>query len=163
MLDHLSHSLQTLPLFLAVGLRERPIRPLPIEDLVDVLRASLIDGRLSRETIAITGAEELLLSDAVRRVARVLGRRVLIVPAPLFVHRLLARVFEMAMRVPLVARAQVRILEEGVVEAAGGAAVAPPDDLAPRRRFTDTQIRGGLPERGGFTFRDLRCYATVPR
>jgi NADH dehydrogenase len=88
---------------------------------------------------------------------------VLIVPAPLFVHRLLARVFEMAMRVPLVARAQVRILEEGVVEAAGGAAVAPPDDLAPRRRFTDTQIRGGLPERGGFTFRDLRCYATVPR
>lgn len=112
MLDHLSHALQTMPLFLAVGMREKPIRPLPVAELVNVLRASLVEGRLSRKTVAITGAEELLLSEAVRRVARVIERHVLVLPAPFLLHRILARVFELTMRVPLVARAQVRILEE---------------------------------------------------
>jgi hypothetical protein len=47
----------------------------------------------------------LLLSEAVRRVARVIDRRVLVLPAPFLLHRILARVFELTMRVPLVARA----------------------------------------------------------
>ena len=38
-----------------------------------------------------------------------------------------------------------------------------PDDLTPRLPFSDEQIRAGLPERGRFTLRDLRCYATMPR
>src|SRR5207253_2061635 len=107
------------------GLRQKPIRPIPIDDLVDILRASLIDDRLSRATVAVTGAEELMLTDAARRVARILGRRILIIPAPLFVHYALAHVFELLMKVPLVALAQVRILSEGVVEA------APPADELP--------------------------------
>src|SRR5437773_11327107 len=74
MLDHLSHSLHTLPLFATVGMREKPIRPLAIEDLIDLMRAVLAGRRLSRETVAVTGAEELYLSHAARRVARVLGR-----------------------------------------------------------------------------------------
>ena len=157
MLDHLSHSLLTIPIFLAVGIREKPIRPVAVDDLVDVLRAALVDGRLSRETVAVTGAEELMLTDAVRRVARVLRRRVWIVPAPLWIHYALAHVFEWLMRIPLVALAQVRILSEGVVEAAPFAD-AMPDDLRPHRRFTDEQIRVGLPERlGRFSVRDLRA------
>jgi NADH dehydrogenase len=158
MLDHLSHSIETQPLFLTVGLREEPIRPLPVAELVHVLRASLVDGRLSRETVVITGAEELLLSAAVRRVAKVLGRRVVVLPAPRMLHRLLARIFELTMHVPLVARAQVRILEEGVADQSNV-----PDDLTPRLLFSDEQIREGLPERGRFTLRDLRCYATTAR
>jgi NADH dehydrogenase len=49
MLDHLSHSLYTLPLFATVGIVEKPIRPLAIEDLLAVLRASAVEGRLSRK------------------------------------------------------------------------------------------------------------------
>lgn len=157
MLDHLSHALLTFPLFLQVGMREKPIRPVAIDDLVDILFASLVDGRLTRATVAVTGAEELMLTDAVRRVAHVLGRRVLILPAPLFVHYLLGYVFEFLMTVPLVARAQVRILSEGVVEAAP-AAEELPEDLRPRRRFTDEQIRAGLPPRERFSWRDLRWF-----
>ena len=158
MLDHLSHALHTFPLFAMVGLKEKGIRPLAIEDLVDVLRAALVEGRLTRQTVAVTGAEELYLSEAVRRVARVTGQKVRMVRAPVWFHYVLARFWELTMKTPLVARAQVRILSEGVVES-----VLPcdplPQDLLPRRRFTDDQILKGLPVAGGFTLRDLRCCA----
>ena len=61
LIDHLSHAVQTLPVFATVGFREKPIRPIPIDDLADVLVAA-IDGRMPRETVAVVGAEELLLS-----------------------------------------------------------------------------------------------------
>ncbi len=158
MLDHLSHSLYTAPFFATVGLHEKAIRPLAVDDLVQVLHAALVEGRLSRQTIAITGAEQLYLSDAARRVAQVLGRRIWIFPAPLWFHYALALVCEATMKVPLVARAQVRILSEGVVEPA--TACDPlPADLTPARRFTPEQIRGGLPDAGPFGVRDLRCSA----
>jgi hypothetical protein len=38
-----------------------------------------------------------------------------------------------------------------------------PNDLMPRRRFTDEQIRAGLPEAGRFTLRDLRCLGVRSR
>jgi uncharacterized protein YbjT (DUF2867 family) len=158
MLDHLSHALHTFPLFAMVGLKEKGIRPLAIDDLVDVMRAALVEGRLTRQTVAVTGAEELYLSEAVRRVARVTGRKVRMVRAPVWLHYILAYFWELTMKVPLVARAQVRILSEGVVRS-----VLPcdplPHDLLPERRFTDDQILKGLPPAGGFTLRDLRCCA----
>ena len=156
MLDHLSHALHTFPIFLTVGFQEKPVRPLAIDDLVDVLRAVVIDGRASRQTVAVTGAEEMMLSEAVRRVARVVRRHPLMLPAPVWLHQLLAYVFEWTMNVPLVAKAQVQILREGVVDALPFAS-ALPDDLLPKRRFTDEQISRGLPEAGRFTLRDLRC------
>jgi NADH dehydrogenase len=156
MLDHLSHALHAMPLFAAVGFYEKPCRPLAIDDLIDVLHASLVGGRLSHQTVAVLGAEELLLSDAVRRISRVIGRRVLIVPLPVWSHYALAWIFEKTMKVPLIARAQVRILAEGVTGAAPSADPLP-RDLAPRRMFTDDQIRRGLPEPGPFGLHDLRC------
>ena len=158
MLDHLSHSLHTLPLFATVGLREKLIRPLAVEDLVQILRSAMVEDHLARKTIAITGAEPLLLSDAARRVAAVLGRRIYIVPAPVWFQYILAQLFEWTMKVPLVAKAQVRILSEGVVEPATSCDPLPPD-LIPKRRFTPEQIRSGLPEPGPFGLRDLRCCA----
>jgi uncharacterized protein YbjT (DUF2867 family) len=158
MLDHLSHALHTFPLFAMVGFMEKGIRPLAIDDLVDVMRAAVVEGRLAKQTVAVTGAEELYLSEAVRRVARVTGKKVRMVRAPVWVHYALAYFWELTMKVPLVARAQVRILSEGVVES-----VLPcdplPHDLLPKLRFTDEQIRKGLPEAGSFTLRDLRCCA----
>ena len=156
MLDHLSHALYTFPFFVMVGFREKGIRPLAVEDLIEVLQAALTDERLSRRTFALTGAEELYLSEAVHRVARVTSNRIRMFRAPVWLHHLLARFWELTMNVPLVARAQVRILSEGVVEPALPCD-ALPVDLLPERKFTDEQIRQGLPEPGPFTLRDLRC------
>ena len=158
MLDHLSHSLHTMPLFATVGWQEKPIRPLAIEDLVYIMQAALVDGRLPRQTVAVTGAEQLYLSEAARRVAQVLGRGVFILPAPIWFHYILAQLFEWTMKVPLVAKAQVRILSEGVIEPAIPCDSLPAD-LMPTRRFTQEQIRRGLPEPGAFGLRDLRCSA----
>ena len=158
MLDHLSHAFHTLPLLATVGFKQKAIRPLAVEDLMNVMDAALVNGRLARRTIAITGAEELYLSDAARRVAEVLGRRIWIFPAPLWFHYGLAQVCELTMKVPLVARAQVRILSEGVVEPAMPCDPLPAD-LLPARRFTAEQIRSGLPEAGPFGVHDLRCCA----
>ncbi len=156
MLDHLSHSFHTLPLLATVGFRQKAIQPLAIDDLVDVLYAALGEGRLPKKTIAVTGAEELYLSEAARRVAKVLDRRIAIFPAPIWFHYVLARFCEWTMKVPLVAKAQVRILSEGVIEPA--LACDPlPDDLRPSRKFTEDQIRKGLPAPGPFGLADLLC------
>lgn len=55
--------------------------------------------------------------------------------------------------------AQVRILSEGVLEAAPPTPDVPPD-LAPTRRFTPEQIHNGLPVPRPFGLRDLRCCAS---
>jgi NADH dehydrogenase len=60
------------------------------------------------------------------------------------------------MRVPLVAKAQVRILEEGVVSPAT-ICDSLPADLMPQQRFVEANIRAGLPPPGRFSVRDLRC------
>lgn len=155
MLDHLSHTLFTLPLFATVGFREQPIRPAAIDDVTRIIAAALTEGRLSRQTVFVLGPETLLLSEAVRRVAAALHRRVRIIPAPVVFHRILAAIFERTMAVPLVARAQVQMLAEGFLEAAADPL---PDDLKPQLRFTDSQILRGLPDPGAFSRADLRCY-----
>ena len=156
MLDHLSHSFHTMPLLATVGFKQKAIRPLAIDDLVDVLYAALASGHLQNLTIAITGAEELYLSDAARRVAQVLHRKIVIFPAPIWFHYLLAEFCEWTMKVPLVAKAQVRILTEGVTEPAQ-ACDSLPADLMPSRKFTADRIRQGLPAPGSFGLADLRC------
>ena len=74
--------------------------------------------------------------------ASVVGRRVVVVPWPVWAQYALAQVTEWTMKVPLVAKAQVRMLAEGVTDAAPPAASVP-DDLRPRRMFTAEQIRSG--------------------
>ncbi len=155
MLDHLSHALHTFPVFALVGFEEKTVRPLAVEDLVLVMRASLIDRRLKRQTIGLVGPEEIFLSEAVRRVAEVVNKQPLMFPLPVWCHQLLARVFELTMKVPLVSAAQVRILSEGVSEPASPVA-AVPYDLVPTRRFTPEQIRNGLPHPAPFCVGNLR-------
>ncbi|HEX7332057.1 MAG TPA: NAD(P)H-binding protein [Pyrinomonadaceae bacterium] len=155
MLDHLSHALHTFPIFGLVGFKEKSIRPLAIEDLVHVMRAALIDRRLKQQTVAVLGPEEIFLSEAVRRVAEVVGKQPLMFPLPVVCHLSMASFFEWTMKVPLTSLAQVRILSEGVVEP-GSPVVPLPYDLVPTRRFTTDQIRSGLPEPGPFCVGDLR-------
>jgi uncharacterized protein YbjT (DUF2867 family) len=156
MLDHISHALHTFPVFALVGFEDKPVRPLAVEDLARVLVASLTEGRLSKQTVAILGPEQLTLGDVVRRVGDVIGKRPLYFPAPVAFHRILAVCLEKIMKVPLVSLAQVRILSEGIVEASQRC-VNLPDDLLPATPFSDEQIRRGLPQAGHFGIKDLRC------
>jgi uncharacterized protein YbjT (DUF2867 family) len=155
MLDHMSHALHTFPVFALVGFTDQPMRPLAVEDLTRVLLAALTEGRLARQTVAVMGPERMPLSEMVRRVARVVGRHPLIVPAPVAFHRLLAVVAEATMTIPLASRAQVRILAESLVDPWPPFDDLPPD-LMPATPFSDEQIRRGLPSPGGFRFADLR-------
>jgi uncharacterized protein YbjT (DUF2867 family) len=155
MLDHLSHALHTFPVFGLVGMKEKSIRPLAVEDLVHVMRAALVDRRLKRQTVAVLGPEEIYLSEAVRRVAEVVGKQPLMFPLPVVCHLSMASFFEWTMKVPLTSLAQVRILSEGVAEP-GPPVVPLPYDLVPTRRFTTDQIRSGLPDPGPFCVGDLR-------
>ena len=155
MLDHLTHGLYTLPVFAVVGLKDQPIRPLAVEDMVRVIRASLVERRLSHQTVAVTGPQAMSFSEAVRRVARVVGKRVFIFRMPVFVHYFLARCFELTMTIPLISSAQVRMLSEGIVEPSPPCDILP-DDVLPKTCFTDDQIRKGLPEAKPFNLEDLR-------
>jgi NADH dehydrogenase len=106
MLDHLSHALHSFPVFGLVGMREQPVRPVAIDDVARILEAAATgDERLRDQTIAVLGPDEMLLGDAVRRVAHAIGRRPLYVRLPVIAHLALARVFEALMRVPLIYRA----------------------------------------------------------
>lgn len=49
-------------MFATVGFREKPFRPIPIDDLTDILDAA-VNGRMPRQTVAVVGAEQLLLSE----------------------------------------------------------------------------------------------------
>ncbi len=53
MLDHLSHALFTFPAFALVGIKDRPVRPVAVADVVNICRAALVDGRLSNQTVAV--------------------------------------------------------------------------------------------------------------
>jgi hypothetical protein len=75
---------------------------------------------------------------------------------PVWVHSLMALALERVMRIPLVSKAQVMILSEGVVEPSAGCDPLPLE-LAPATRFTEEQIRRGLPPPGPFGIADLRC------
>jgi uncharacterized protein YbjT (DUF2867 family) len=159
MLDHLSHAFHTFPVFGLVGLRSRPVRPVAVEDVARILAAAAVgDERLTRRTFAVLGPDELLLSEAVRRVADVAGRRPLFVPLPVLAQRGIAWLAEAVMTVPLISRAQVRILAEGIVEPLP-AADGLPVDLLPATRFDEASIWAGLPPPGGFGRRDLRWCA----
>lgn len=158
MLDHLSHALHTFPVFLGIG--PRPVRPLAVGDAVDVLMAALLEGRLARRTIALVGPTELGFDEAARLVAGVVGTRRACVGMPIALHYTLACAAERFMTVPLISRAQVRMLREGVVEAVN-APDPVPEDLVPRTPFSEEAIRAGLPSPGPFGLDDLRCCSGV--
>lgn len=157
MLDHLSHAFHTFPLFALVGMKDKPVRPVAVEEVASILFASLVDGRLSRQTVAVTGPEELTLGQAVQRVARVVGREPFYFRMPVFFHFLLAWCLERVMTIPLVSLAQVRILSEGIVEPMPPCETLP-GDLAPKTFFTEQQIAKGLPEGKAFGPRDCRFF-----
>ena len=155
MLNHLSHGFCTFPVFAFVGFTDKPIRPMAVADVARLVKASLVYGALSRRTVAAMGPETLTLRQAVRRVARVVGKRPLMFPMPVWFHYALGWMLEKVMVTPLISIAQVRILSEGLGEATPPCEALPPE-LAPAIPFGEEQIRQGLPAPGRFTLRDMR-------
>jgi NADH dehydrogenase len=156
MVDHVSRAVQTWPVFGTVGFRHRTVRPVPVDDAVDVLVAAL-EGRIPDPTVAVMGVEELPLGDAVRRIARVRGRegKVLYVPLPVWAIRIVAQLSEWMMVVPLVAKAQATMLGEGVSQPAPYAPEVP-EGIRPSHPFDEDRIRAAMPDAGRFGWRDLR-------
>src|SRR5439155_24126133 len=138
MLDHLSHAFYTFPLFAFVGFKDKPIRPNAVEDVARIVKAAVLRSALTRRTVAVVGPEELTLRDAVRRVARVVGRSPLMFPMPVWFHYVLGSFVQRVMTVPLVSVSQVRMLAEGLAEPAPACDAMPPE-LAPRIPFSDEQ------------------------
>jgi NADH dehydrogenase len=158
MLDHLSHGYHTFPIFPFVGFKDRGIRPIAVEDVVSVIRASVVEGTFSRRTLAVLGPELLTLHEAMRRVASVVGRHPLMFPMPIWFHLLFARCLERCMVVPMISLAQVRMMAEGIAEAEPACELVPAP-WAPSLRFTTEQIRKGLPPPGPFTRAHFLCPA----
>jgi NADH dehydrogenase len=161
LLDHLSHALHTLPLFATVGRHQPPLRPTAVRDLAEILFAALVNDRLVDQTVAVLGPEVLSMREVVTRVGEAIDRRSRIIAMPVAFHRLLARVTETMMKVPLVSLAQVRMLAEGLCEPAPPCDDLP-TDLQPKTPFTLDSIRRGLPPPGRFGCRDLRLSAHCP-
>jgi uncharacterized protein YbjT (DUF2867 family) len=156
MLDHLSHAFYTFPVFAFVGFKDNPIRPTAVEEVANIVAAGLVNSALSKQTVAVLGPEEMTLRQAVKRVARVVGKNPLMFRMPVWFHYLLGWFVERLMKTPLVSTAQVRMLAEGLATPEPPCA-ALPVELAPRIRFSDEQIRKGLPAAGPFGMHDLRC------
>ena len=157
MLNHLSHAFYTFPVFAFVGFRDKTIRPNAVGDVARIVKAAVLDGRLSKQTVPVLGPEELPLREAVRRVAKVAERRPIMFPMPVWFHYILGWSVERLMTVPLVSVAQVRMLSEGLAEPSEPCEKLPAN-LAPNTRFTEEQIRQGLPPTGPFRLRDdVRC------
>jgi nucleoside-diphosphate-sugar epimerase len=148
--DHLIHNLSNLfrklPIFAAVGLSEKSVRLVAVEDLVEVIRASLDENRFQRQTVAVLGPEEFPFSQAARRIANAMGKSSLIVlPMPVFFHRILAFFSERFMPKPLITKSQVQMLADGISKPTLES-VALPEELKPKTLFTEEQIRKGLPK-----------------
>lgn len=156
MLDHLSHTVHSVPLFATVGLKEKAIRPVAVEDVVHILVACLTEGRLKDQSVAVIGPQRMRLSDAVHKLAHLTKRPVLVFPFPVVGHKVLAQIFERVMPIPLISSAQVFMLSETMEQALPVGSTTPlPDDLKPSQRFTDAQIQKHLPEPKPFGLHDF--------
>ncbi|HEU0294782.1 MAG TPA: NAD(P)H-binding protein [Anaerolineales bacterium] len=147
LLNNLSNLFRKMPIFAQVGLKEKTVRLVAVEDLVAIIRLSLLDeNRFARQSVAVTGPEEFPFSRAARRIAKAMGKRFLIVlPFPVFFHRILAFFSERFMPKPLITRSQVQMLADGISQPTPES-IPLPDDLKPKVMFSEEQIKKGLPK-----------------
>jgi NADH dehydrogenase len=147
LLNNLGNLLRKMPIFATVGFREQTVRLVAVEDLVKIISAVLLDeNRLSRQTVAVIGPEEFPFSTAARRISRAMGKPFLLVlPFPVVIQRLLAWVSERFMPKPLITKAQVQMLADGISKPLPDSQLLP-EDLTPKTLFTEEQIKKGLPK-----------------
>ena len=143
MLTSVASALDVLPVFAPVGLLQPKLRPVFVSDMLDVMVAALISGRLSFETAAVLGPESITLGEIVKRVARAKGKTAVITPLPSLFHYLLAAMLGRISRNPLITAAQVRMLSEGMDRPLKNCPDLP-DDLKPKTILSEELIKEAL-------------------
>ena len=123
-----------------VGVPEKPCNPIFVDDFTRILEVALIENRLSNQTVAVAGPDDITLSKAVAKVARVMGKPVVTLPVPVIGHYMLAFALEKVMSEPLLTRAQVQMLSEGMAQALPESDLLP-SDLIPKTYFGEDSIR----------------------
>ncbi len=146
LLNNLSNLFRKMPVFATVGFKEKTVRLVAVEDLVSIIRVCLLEeDRFARQTVAVIGPEEFPFSQAARRISRAMDKPFLIVlPFPVVFQRMLAWFSERFMSKPLITKAQVQMLADGI-SSPTLESIPLPNDLAPKTFFTEEQIRKGLP------------------
>jgi NADH dehydrogenase len=148
MISHIARALDTLPLFSPpFGFMPTKIRPVAVQDMVELMIAALVEGRMVGQTIAVLGPEEMSLSEAVSRVARAKKKLALVLPLPALVHLAMAAVLEKTSEDPLVTIAQVQMLTDDMSKPMKGSEL-PDADLQPKTYLTEEVIRAALDTQG---------------
>ena len=144
-LNHLSRAMQTFPLIPLVGNGESRIRPVAIGDFVKVVKGCLVGAGL-QGTYSVVGPDEFTLEEMIFEVGDVLGKKPKYFQLPVFLFRALSWLFEKIMKIPIVSRAQVELLAEGMSVAASPCRELP-KELLPQKRFDPERIQRGLSKR----------------
>ncbi len=134
MISHMTMALKLSPIFGLVG-GDISLRPIALPDFIRALEGSLFDPRLSKNTFAVLGPEEIKLSEAARRVASAMHRPVLPMQMPLAFLYGLARIMECTMKEPLLSESQITMIAEGLSERLSENNELP-DDLKPMLPFS---------------------------
>jgi nucleoside-diphosphate-sugar epimerase/membrane protease YdiL (CAAX protease family) len=117
MLRNLADSIRAAPLFPAPRGGRAELMPIAVEDVAEALLRCVERAATAGRCYDLVGPERLRLRALIERVAAApsVARRCLVVPAPSFVQRPIAALLERLSDDPLITRAQLRLLETGVI------------------------------------------------
>ena len=156
-LTGLARWLRLVPIVPTVGIRQRRLRPVAVDDVARVAHTALTTGRIDDTTLALTGPTCMTLNEIVNEVAKALERRAVAVPAPVFTQRVSAAILEHILDPPLVTRAGVRMLAEGMTDPEPMTVCDPiPGDLTPNTTLTPTEIERIVVDTGRYGLKHLR-------
>ena len=157
-LTGLTRWLRTIPIVSTVGIRERPLRPVAVSDVVAVIEEGLFSDRLAGQTIPLLGPTQTTVSDLVQQIGRLINRSPVVLPAPIVTQRIAALIFERLLDPPLVTRSGVRMLAEGMVDPAPAAVIdSVPPDLEPEQPLDDEAITRAIRDTSRYGLDDIRA------
>jgi len=122
-----------------VGLMEKKINPVAVDDIVTILLAALLEDQLDRQTVNVQGPEAITYSEACKRTAKVLKKSCVMVPSLVMAQFSKAQEQERSSKEAILTRTLIRMVADG-----NQAPVDPcdqlPGALEPKSLFNDEQI-----------------------
>lgn len=122
-----------------VGLLEKKINPVAVDDIVAIMMAALLEDQLERKTVNVEGPEAITYSEACKRTAKVLKKSCVMVPSLVMAQFSKAQEQERSSKEAILTRTLVRMIADG-----NQAPVEPsdqlPGDFTPKSLLNDEQI-----------------------